>query len=157
MNLRLASAGAALAVLLLLAGCSSSTGTTTSPGGEASQPAAEEPAQPLDLTGEWTQTNSNSEDSYQEATISGDEIVINWVNEAESTTALYWAGTYEAPTEATETYTWDSVNDTSQTDTAILASGDPTKTFTYEGREAQVRTDRHGRDDDCGDGTAVVA
>ncbi|MFB8387481.1 hypothetical protein ACFC3F_10135 [Microbacterium sp. NPDC055910] len=133
MNLRLASAGAALAALLLLAGCSSSAGTTTSTEREAPQSAVEEPAQPLDLTGEWTQTNSSSEDSYQEATISGDEIVINWVNEAESTTALYWAGTYNAPMEATDMYTWDSVNDTSQTDTAILASGDSTKTFTYEG------------------------
>lgn len=135
MHLRLLPAAAALSALLLLAGCSSSTGggtTTENTGGEASEPAAEEPAAPLDLTGEWKQVNSKSEDSYQAATISGDEILINWVNDTESTTAIYWAGTYEAPTEATDTYTWDSVNDTSQTKNALLASSDPTKTFTYE-------------------------
>ena len=48
------------------------------------------------------------------------------------TKSLYWSGTYEAPTEATENYTWDSVNDTSKTANALLASGDETKTFTYE-------------------------
>lgn len=104
---------------------------TENTGGEL-QPAAEEPAAPLDLTGDWKQVNSESADSYQAATIAGDEILINWVNEAESTTAIYWAGTYDAPTEATDTFTWESVNDTTQTENALLASSDPTKTFTYE-------------------------
>jgi hypothetical protein len=134
MHLRLVPAAAALSALLVLTACSSSTGgTTTENGREQSQPAAEERAAPLDLSGEWKQVNSKSADSYQAATISGDEILINWVNEADSTTAIYWAGTYEAPTEATDTYTWDSANDTTQTENALLASSDPTKTFTYEG------------------------
>ncbi|WP_146080492.1 MULTISPECIES: hypothetical protein [unclassified Pseudoclavibacter] len=88
---------------------------------------------PLDLTGDWVQTNSNSESSYQAATISDGEIVINWVNDAESTSALYWAGTYVAPTEDVESYTWDSANDTTQTESALMASGDATKVFTFEG------------------------
>lgn len=125
---------------MLLTGCSvqagGDTGTGTSSGSNSEQRAEETqapPAEPLDLTGEWKQTNSNSADSYQSATISGDQILINWVNAAESTTAIYWAGTYIAPTEDVETYTWDSANDTTQTESALLASGDPTKAFTYEG------------------------
>ena len=37
-----------------------------------------------------------------------------------------------APEIAEEPYTWDSVNDKEKTDSAILASGDDTKTFTYK-------------------------
>ena len=80
----------------------------------------------------WKQTNSNSADSYQAATIAGDIITVNWVNEAESTTALYWVGTYEAPTEATDTFRWTSAGDVAQMETALLASGDDSKEFTYE-------------------------
>ncbi len=78
------------------------------------------------------QTNSNSADSYQAASISGDVITVNWVNKADSTTALYWVGTYEAPTEAVETFTWMSAGDVAQMETGLLASGDDSKEFTYE-------------------------
>ena len=46
------------------------------------------------------------------------------------TRSLYWAGTFAVPTEA-GSFTFDSVNDTDKTDVAMLASGDPTKTFSY--------------------------
>ncbi len=104
-------------------GTSSSTGTTPS----------ETPAAPLDLVGEWKQTNSASADAWQSATIAGETITVNWVSEGGATTSLYWAGTYVPPAEPRDSYTWDSQNDHSQTDTALLASGDDTKTFTYEG------------------------
>lgn len=122
----------------LLTGCSSSPGSPVTEGNvggsTATAPAEEQapPAEPLNLTGDWKQTNSNSADSYQAATIAGDIITINWVNEAESTTALYWVGTYEAPTEATDTFTWTSAGDVAQMETALLASGDDSKEFTYE-------------------------
>lgn len=136
MKLRLATTAAALSTLLLLAGCSSPASDTQpntgSPTQGQTQEQEEAPAEPLDLSGEWKQTNSKSADSYQAATISGDEILINWVNDAESTTAIYWAGTYEAPTEDVDTYTWDSTNDTTKTENALLASSDPTKTFTFK-------------------------
>ena len=45
--------------------------------------------------------------------------------------ALYWAGSYVAPTDSKTPYTWDSVNNTDKTGSAILASSDETKTFTY--------------------------
>lgn len=124
---------ASLALLgLLLTGCAVQA-ETASPGTGAStesQP-TEAPAEPLNLTGEWKQTNSNSADSYQAATITDSTITIDWVNEADAGSALYWAGTYEPPTEDTTQHTWDSVNDKTQTDTALMASGDDTKTFTY--------------------------
>lgn len=85
----------------------------------------------LSLYGEWKQTNSNDENSYQEATISENgTIVINWVTDDEK--ALYWAGTFDAPSEATKTYSWTSINDKSQTDNALLASSDDTKDFKYD-------------------------
>lgn len=88
---------------------------------------------PPDLTGEWVQSNSESEDSYQAATITEDTITINWVSP--DSKALYWAGTFEAPNSTDEPYTWESKNDTEQTSTAILASSDETKKFTYENGE----------------------
>ena len=89
-------------------------------------------AKPLDLAGDWEQTNKNSETDYMEATISGETITVNWVFEEEDTIALYWAGSYDAPEEDTEEYSWTSENDTSQTDSALMASMDATKEFTYE-------------------------
>lgn len=86
---------------------------------------------PLDLTGCWDQSNKKSETSYQSASISGTVIEVYWIDTESSSKALYWAGTYTAPTETKEEYTWDSQNDKSKTDNALLASGDDTKTFTY--------------------------
>ena len=91
-----------------------------------------EAATPPDLTGEWKQVNSNSDDTYHAATIQDGTIEINWVMEADDTKALYWAGTYIAPETADEPYTWDSENDKEKTGSALLASGDDTKTFTYQ-------------------------
>lgn len=118
---------ALLTAVLILAVCACGE-KSASP--DAEQGAA--PASPPDLTGEWKQVNSNSEDAWQAATISGDTIVVNWVSENGDVTSLYWAGTYVAPTTADEPYSWDSENDKEQTGMALLASGDDTKTFTYE-------------------------
>ena len=85
-----------------------------------------------DLSGTWKQSNSNSDDSYQEAVISGDTIEIYWVSDGGDSKSLYWAGSYDAPSEAVDTYSWNSVNDHEKTDSSLLASGDDTKTITYE-------------------------
>lgn len=101
--------------------------------GEPKQDAPETaPATPTDLVGEWKQTNSNTDDTWQSATIRGDTIEVYWVSDGGDTKALYWAGTFDAPTTADEPYTWESVNDKEQTDMAILASSDDTKVFTYQ-------------------------
>lgn len=91
---------------------------------------AETAAPPLDLTGDWTQRNSESPDSYQTATIAGDTIVVNWVSP--DSTALYWAGSYVAPGSDQISYSWDSTNDVAQTENALLASDAPTKAFAYD-------------------------
>lgn len=91
-----------------------------------------DPVDPPDLAGEWKQTNSDAEDAWQAATIAGDSIEVYWVSDNGETKALYWAGSFDAPTTVDEPYTWESVNDKEQTDMAILASGDDAKTFTYQ-------------------------
>ncbi|HBF64581.1 MAG TPA: hypothetical protein DDW34_01100 [Clostridium sp.] len=114
-----------LAVLCLsgsLFGCSSSNNASAEP---------EQPQIP-DLTGEWKQVNSNSNDTYHIATVDGETIEISWFTESDETKALYWAGTFVAPETADEPYTWESTNDKEKTDSALLVSGDDTKTFTYE-------------------------
>lgn len=85
-----------------------------------------------DLVGEWKQSNSKSEGSYQTATISGDTIEIYWVTNNGDQKSLYWAGSFVAPTTADEPYVWDSKNDHSKTASALLASRDETKTITYQ-------------------------
>nr|DAP85378.1 MAG TPA: protein of unknown function (DUF4969) [Caudoviricetes sp.] len=112
-----------LTLVLMLSLCSCSKDSAPAP--------SSDPATPPDLTGEWKQVNSNSDDAWQAATITGDTITINWVSDGGDTKSLYWAGTFTAPTTADEPYSWDSANDKEQTGKALLASGDETKTFTY--------------------------
>ncbi len=100
-------------------------------GGSAAAASSSAPAAP-DLTGDWKQVNAASEDSYQVATIQGDTIEIYWVTESADTKSLYWAGTFVAPETTDEPYAWESTNDTEKTGSALLASGDETKTFTYQ-------------------------
>ena len=117
-----------LCVALLIAvftGCSSTPTNSDSSGNTTKKKIA-------DLTGEWKQSNSKSDDSYQAATISGDTIEIYWVSDNGDTKSLYWAGSFVAPTTADEPYIWNSENDLSKTDTAMLASSDDTKTMTYQ-------------------------
>lgn len=114
---------------LLLIGCSAQPGDVTT------STKASSIVQPPDLTGTWKQSNSETEDAYQEAVISGDTIEIYWVSNGGDTKALYWAGSYAAPVDATEPYSWDSKNDTEKTATALMASSDDTKTITYEKQE----------------------
>ncbi|MCI7325232.1 DUF5067 domain-containing protein [bacterium] len=82
-----------------------------------------------DLTGVWVQVDAG--DSYQKATIQSDTIEINWIG-TDGTSALYWAGSFTAPTTADEPYTWTSTNDTSRTSGALMASSDETKEFIYD-------------------------
>ncbi|WP_040167701.1 hypothetical protein [Microbacterium gorillae] len=117
-----------------LAACGASdtptAGGTHVAGAEESTPTPTPTPEPLTLVGEWKSTNT-AEDSWQAASITADTITIDWVSDGGGTKALYWAGTYVPPTEATDAHTWESANDVSQTEHAILASSDPTKTFTY--------------------------
>lgn len=112
-------------LITIFTGCSS---TQTSLGNGGNTPGKQIP----DLTGEWKQENSKSDDSYQAATISGDTIAIYWVSDNGDTKSLYWAGSFAAPKTADESYSWTSKNDHSKTESALLASSDDTKTMTYQ-------------------------
>ena len=123
---------AALMCVIALSGCGSNGNASASASSASTSVEQTEEVKAPDLSGDWKQVNSDSETSYHAATIKDDTIEIYWVNEDDETKALYWAGTYVAPETADEPYTWDSENDKEKTDSSILASGDDTKTFTYQ-------------------------
>lgn len=131
MKKKILTAMIAAAILAMLTACG---GTASTDNGSAENTASQkaEEKQPADLTGDWKQVNSSSDDSYQQATISGDTIEIYWVSDNGDTKSLYWAGSFEAPTTADEPYSWESKNDHDKTDSALMASSDDTKKFTYE-------------------------
>ncbi|MER7446270.1 hypothetical protein [Microbacterium sp. NPDC097977] len=127
--LRLATA---LAAVFLLTSCSAPVADTTVDSTSAPTEQVEEveeAPEPVDLTGEWKQTNSGAEDSFQSATITGQTIEVFW--NSPDMQAIYWAGNVEIPADGSTSFTWDSVNDTTKTDNALMASSDDTKTFTY--------------------------
>lgn len=100
------------------------------------------PAKSLDLTGNWEEKDKG--DSYQAGYIKDGEIVIYWVSDGGDTKSLYWAGSYIAPTDNAEPYTWNSENDKEKTWSALLASGDDTKKFTYENGEITYKASALG-------------
>lgn len=110
-----------LAALFAVALCACGGTPSDGEGGQA------DPATPPDLTGEWADAGENP---LQKATITSDTITIWW--STDDVDALYWQGTFTAPTTADEPYTFTSNNDKDATGMALLASGDDTKEFTYE-------------------------
>lgn len=96
----------------------------------------EEAKDPVDLSGKWKSEDNNG--AWMEAEISGDVITVNWVSDNGDTTSIYWVGTYEAPTEYAEEYTWTSTRDQEATASAMLASTDDTKDFTYSDADQQL-------------------
>jgi hypothetical protein len=119
-----------LVAALALTGCGGTA--TTSPSAAESKATLEAPKAPV-LTGAWKQSNSKSEKSYQQATITGGKMTIEWVTDGGDTTSIYWVGTFAGPTNASEPYTWTSKRDVAATKSALLASTDDTKEFKYEG------------------------
>ena len=88
----------------------------------------------VDMPGEWIQTNSHNDGSYQGIFISEDYIEVYWVFDKQNGATLYWAGTFEYPNKVKTTgkFTFESVADTSRMMHSLLASEDETKTFTYD-------------------------
>jgi hypothetical protein len=123
-----------ISAAIALTGCASTPSAPVSPSshGTPVAEATKEPAKPADLTGTWKQTNSAAADSYQEAEISGNVITINWVADNGDTKSIYWIGTFTAPTDATTPYKWTSTRDKAATESAMLASQDDTKDFTFQ-------------------------
>ncbi|MBM6729984.1 hypothetical protein H6A14_02095 [Bifidobacterium pullorum subsp. saeculare] len=124
---------AVLGIMALVVGVAACSGQNVQPSsnaentGSSQQEITPEP-QPADLTGTWKSTNSDSEDSWMEATITSDTIQIDWVTA--DTRSLYWIGTFETPGEPGD-WSWTSQADREKMDTALMASQDDTKDFTY--------------------------
>ena len=95
----------------------------------------EEVVEPLDLTGNWAQKGKEGSDSFQAGYIKDGVIELFWISDGGDTHMLYWSGSYEAPTSADDEYAWESVNDKIKTDSALMASGDDSKTFNYKNGE----------------------
>lgn len=92
---------------------------------------AAKPKKPYNLTGEWKQVNGD-EDGWQQATVTDDTIEIYWMSD--DTKALYWSGTYEKPTKYTKVYKWTSTANKEKHESALMASQDDTKEFSYDGK-----------------------
>ncbi len=107
---------------LALSGCGSDPQPSTADPKPQQQA---EPQPPLDLAGTWRQTNSGDPDNtWMEAVITADSISVNWVMDAGATTALYWQGTYAAPTGPSDTYSWTSTSTLDPNAVNIMASQD---------------------------------
>ena len=98
--------------------------------------AKEEVKEPVVLTGKWEYKDDDG--TWMQADITEDTITINWIMDEGNTTAVYWVGTYTAPTEYSEEYTWTSTRDKEATDSALLASLDDTKEFSYSDSNKQI-------------------
>ena len=92
---------------------------------------AQDSAGPLDLTGEWVQTNSASKDRYQAISITGQTIDVYWISESEGIYMLYWSESCKAPTTRKDTYRWVSENDLARTSTSRRGSQAAEKEFSY--------------------------
>ena len=124
-----------LAAALVMTGCggSGATSTGTTPTAAADSKPTEKATPAPDLRGTWKQSNSSSEKSYQQATVTADAISVDWVTDGGNTTSIYWVGTFKAPSSSNGPYTWTSQRDVAATKSALLASSDATKEFTYDG------------------------
>jgi hypothetical protein len=129
-SLKKSIASLALVAVLALTACGGPGNTT---GGNSGSTATQEAPKVPDLSGAWKQSNPNSENSYQQASITADKMTIEWVSDGGNTTSIYWVGTFSAPTSVGEPYVWTSQRDIEATSSALLASSDATKEFKYEG------------------------
>lgn len=80
------------------------------------------------LAGSWIQ--NNGKDTYMTADVTDTTIDVYWTYTDSDTKAVYWSGSYTAPTTA-GAFTWTSENNHEITDGSILASGSETKEFSY--------------------------
>lgn len=92
---------------------------------------AQDAAGPLDLTGEWVQTNSASKDRYQAIRITEDTIDVYWISESEGVYMLYWSGTCQTPNTRKDAWHWTSENDLARTSTSRRGSQAKEKEFRY--------------------------
>lgn len=112
---------------LCLIACGSSTSTESS----APESQKQEELPIPDLTGEW-KSSASDDGTYMGAVIKDTSMEIYWVIPSQDMTALYWAGSFKAPESASEPYVWTSSADIERNSSALLASTDETKDFTFQ-------------------------
>ena len=83
-----------------------------------------------DLSGTWK--TKEEDGSWMEAEIKDDVITINWISDEGESTSVFWVGSYDAPKDSGNEYSWESKRDKDKTDKEPLASSDDTKKFTYK-------------------------
>ena len=83
-----------------------------------------------DLSGTWK--TKEEDGSWMEAEIQDDVITINWISDEGESTSVFWVGSYDAPKDSGNEYSWESKRDKDKTDKEPLASSDDTKKFTYK-------------------------
>lgn len=106
-----------------------------------------EKVEPLDLTGNWVQSGKEGEkDTYQAGFIKDGVIEIYWITDGGNSHSLYWAGSYDAPTDDSKEYRWESQNDRIKTDSALLSSQDDTKTFSYKDGKISYKMSIQGQE-----------
>lgn len=115
--------------LALLLGVVMAFGLTACGGDSApSEETTADTKEPLNLEGVWGVEPAEDGTTIQ-AIISGETIEVNWVASGENW--LYWSGSYEAPTESSDTYSWTSQAD-GKAKNSLLGSSEDTKEFTYK-------------------------
>lgn len=103
-----------------------------------------EPKPAPDLTGEWKQTG-NPSNYYQIARITEDHMELYWFVVEDSSTQLYWTGSFTPPETGSEPYTWTSVNDLDDPDNLRherWALRNETKNFTYKNGQITYNVDQ---------------
>ncbi len=97
--------------------------------GSATEEAAK--ANALDLTGSWV-AEVQGNDYYLAGFIEDDLIELHWVSNYDQYGSVYWAGTYKAPKEETDTYSWSSERDEEIMATTTYGAPDDKRHFRYE-------------------------
>lgn len=100
-----------------------------------------DPVTPLDLSGLWIQ--EDAEGTYMAATVQDDTIGVFFNLEDDDTPWTYWVGTYEAPTDDVDTYSWTSKS--TYGGNGLLASSDDTKDFVYKDGKLQCEVSIQGQ------------
>lgn len=95
-------------------------------------PEPEEPEEPEGLTGQWRQVDADPDGMYYVANIDEDSIEVFRVKDGTPLCALFWSGTFTAPDTLEDTHTWESEANSERAESALLASSDMRKRFTYE-------------------------
>ena len=91
-------------------------------------------AKPTDLSGAWELCQSDGilKDFIGEMEIEGNNVAVYLVSAKQNVKFLCWYGSYEAPKDEVDEYSWVSVNDTNMTENSIYAPDINQAAFKYE-------------------------